>query len=100
MRVLELKFGDKIYTNAKDINDVFIKEKFYWIIDSEIENARIEIKNNTVIWHDGNYYTGNWYYGIFKNGYFYGNWENGIWEGGYFKGKWQSGINLSTDIKK
>ena len=75
-------------------------EEFYWIIDSEIENAKLEIKNKTLIWNDGNFYNGNWYYGIFKQGDFYGVWENGIWENGNFYGKWESGINLTQDIKK
>ena len=29
-----------------------------------------EIKNNTLIWHDGDYLSGNWHYGIFKGGNF------------------------------
>jgi len=94
MRYSQLKYKDKIYTNYKDINDILLKEKMYWLIDSEIEYAQLEIKNNTIIWHNGNFYSGNWYYGIFKSGKFYGVWENGIWENGDFAGKWISGINL------
>jgi hypothetical protein len=99
MRYSELKYNNKIYTNLSKINNILIKEKFFWLIDSEIENAKIEIKNNTLIWNDGNFYVGEWHYGIFKNGSFYGDWENGIWENGDFFGKWISGINL-IDIKK
>ncbi len=95
MRILELKYGSKVYTNSNEIHDILVKEKFYWLIDSEIENAKIEIKNQTLIWYDGDYITGSWHYGIFKNGRFYGNWENGIWESGNFGGKWHSGINLT-----
>ncbi len=51
-----------------------------------------EIKNHTLIWHEGIYKFGNWKYGIFKKGGFYGTWENGIWEDGTFKGKWESGV--------
>ena len=69
-------------------------KKFYWLIDSEIENATIEIKNDTIIWHNGCFYSGYWHYGIFKEGVFYGVWENGIWENGKFEGKWISGIKL------
>jgi hypothetical protein len=100
MRYIELKYRSKTYTNESEINDILIEQNFYWLIDSEIENAQIEINNHTLIWNDGSFYTGNWYYGIFKNGSFYGNWENGIWENGNFGGKWQSGINLLQDIKK
>lgn len=94
MKYLELIYGDKKYTNESQINDILSKNKFYWLIDSEIEDAVIEIKKDNIIWHNGNYYSGNWYYGIFKNGQFYGNWENGIFENGNFNGKWISGIRL------
>jgi hypothetical protein len=107
MRYSELKFNGKVYTNSSQINEILEKEKFFWLIDSEIENANIEINQiitnfvtgksfttNTLIWHDGDYLTGDWYYGIFKNGNFYGIWENGIFENGNFKGKWLDGIKL------
>ena len=93
----ELMFNNKKYYNKKEINNILRKQKFYWLIDSETENAIIEIKNNTLIWHDGDYLSGNWHYGIFKGGNFYGNWENGIFEGGNFVGNWVSGINLSKN---
>jgi len=93
----ELMFNNKKYYNKKEINNILHKQKFYWLIDSETENAIIEIKNNTLIWHDGDYLSGNWHYGIFKGGNFYGNWENGIFEGGNFVGNWVSGINLSKN---
>lgn len=92
MRYLELICGDKKYTKESQINDILSRNKFYWMIDSEIEDAIIEIKKNTIIWHGGKYYSGNWYYGIFKKGEFYGTWENGIWENGTFEGNWKSGV--------
>lgn len=99
MRYLELIYKGKTFTSQSEINDILKSEKLYWLIDSEIENSKIEIIKNTLIWHDGSYYSGNWHYGVFKSGSFWGNWENGIWESGNFGGKWQSGINLTTDIK-
>jgi hypothetical protein len=92
MEILELKYNDRIYTNKRDIINTLKSNEFYWLIDSEIADAVIEIKNNTLIWHDGIFMTGDWHYGIFKNGEFYGNWENGIWESGLFKGYWKSGL--------
>lgn len=100
MRYLELKCNNKTFTNQSDIINTLRKNELYWLIDSETENAQIEIKNNTLIWYNGDFYNGDWHYGIFKDGNFYGNWENGIWEGGNFGGKWKSGINLTQDIKK
>lgn len=99
MKYIELLYGGKRYTNEHQINKILYQEKLYWLIDSEFERAKLEIKNNTLIWHDGSFYSGDWHYGIFKNGEFYGNWENGIFENGNFGGKWHSGINLIEDIK-
>ena len=65
------------------------------MIDWLVIICEIIIKNNTLIWENGSFYTGEWHYGIFKNGSFYGNWKNGIWERGNFAGKWNSGINLT-----
>ena len=93
MRFSELIYNDdKIYSNYK-INQILEKEKLQWLIDSEIEEAKIEIKNKTLIWHNG-YFFGDWHYGIFKGGEFHGNFENGILEGGNFYGNFVSGIKL------
>lgn len=94
MRYSELNYNGKRYTNTRQINDILEKESFFWLIDSEIERAKIEIKNGTLIWHDGDYLSGDWYYGIFKSGNFFGNFQNGIFESGNFKGKWISGIKV------
>lgn len=92
MRYQELTFGGKTITNQTKINQVLSENNFFWLIDSEVEEAKIEIKNGTLIWHEGDFFGGNWHYGIFKSGNFWGNWENGIFEGGNFMGKWKSGI--------
>lgn len=93
MRFLELQYNGNIITNNSIINKILEEEKLQWLIDSEIENAKIEIKNNTLIWHDG-YFYGDWHYGIFKGGEFHGNFENGILEGGKFSGNFVSGVKL------
>ena len=94
-----MRFNELIYNGTKVVNqnkilNILEQNNLHWLIDSEIEDAQIEIKNNTLIWHDGSYSSGNWYYGIFKSGDFHGTFENGILEGGNFKGKFISGINL------
>jgi hypothetical protein len=94
MRFNKLIIGDLIVTNQKEIIDILEVKGFDWLIDSEIEDAIIEIKKETLIWHGGDYFTGNWDYGIFKSGNFYGTFVNGIFEGGNFKGKFLSGIKV------
>lgn len=96
MRYLELKYKGNTYTSEREINDILETNGFNWLIDSEVRNAKIEIKKETLIWHDGAFLSGDWYYGIFKNGEFYGNWESGIFEMGLMDGKWNDGINLSS----
>jgi len=96
MRYKELLIDGKSIKDQKKIDQILNSNKFYWIIDSEIENAKIELKNNTIIWHSG-YFLGNWKYGIFKDGEFHGNWNNGIFEGGIFKGNWKSGLKINQN---
>ena len=94
MKFVQLKYKDKTYKSQKEINQILKDLKFYWLIDSELENADIEIEKDTLIWNNGDFFSGDWEYGIFKDGKFYGNWKNGIWENGNFAGKWQSGIKM------
>jgi len=94
MRYIELKHNGKVFTNESEINKILISNKLYWLIDSEFENAILELRNNTIIWYSGDFYSGDWHYGIFKGGSFHGVWENGIFENGNFNGKWVEGIKL------
>jgi hypothetical protein len=92
MGILELRYNDKTITTPSQIIKKLKEDGFYWLIDSEVEDAIIEVEKNTIIWHEGIFKYGTWEYGIFKNGGFYGTWINGIWEDGTFKGIWKSGI--------
>jgi hypothetical protein len=96
MSFVKLTYRGKEYYKNSEILDILKSKEFYWLIDSEIINADIEIINDTIIWNSGDYLYGDWYYGIFKDGNFSGNWENGIFEGGTFSGKWESGINFKN----
>ncbi len=92
MRYKQLKYGDKTITNIRKIDSVLMEEGLRWLIDCEIEDADIEIKNKTLIWNSGKFITGNWEYGIFKDGTFYGTFKNGIFENGNMRGNFISGI--------
>lgn len=96
MNFLELIHNEKTYTNPRQIVKILKDEKLNWLIDSEVLDAKIEIRNKTVIWNEGSYLSGDWYFGVFKDGSFFGTWEDGIFEGGHFDGKWISGINLKN----
>jgi hypothetical protein len=86
MKYRSLIFNNTKYTTQHQIEKILRDLKFFWLIDAEIEDAEIEIKNNTLIWHNGIFLSGQWIFGIFRNGNFYGNFINGIWEDGQFNG--------------
>jgi hypothetical protein len=99
MKFEYLLIGDNKITEQSIIIKTLKTQKFNWVVDAEFENAQLEIKNNTIVWHDGDWYNSDWVYGIWTKGSFNGKWLNGIWEGGIFKGKWVSGINnTETEI--
>jgi hypothetical protein len=97
MKYVKVTYNGKEETNLSKIINILKEHKFYWLIDSEFEDAIIEIKNDTVIWESGNYLSGCWNYGIWLNGNFHGKWENGIFENGNFLGEWISGINNNNE---
>lgn len=88
------KYKDKKYTNVNEIEKILSDNNFHWLLNSEFENAEIELINNTIIWKNGTmYYTQTpfiiWEDGTWKDGIF----ENGIFENGDFEnGKFISGI--------
>jgi len=94
MRYEELRYEGKTFVGEAEISRILKANKFYWLIDSEIENANIEIKKETLIWHSGSFYSGSWQYGIFRSGSFHGVWKGGIFESGVFDGTWIDGIRL------
>jgi hypothetical protein len=111
-RYKELKFEGETYTKKYKIDEILIHHKIDWLLDAEIENTRLEIINETLVWNAGLWYNGNWKYGVFRAGEWkYGTWENGVWYNGLwrngtfksgliFDGKFLNGnIKNSTDIR-
>lgn len=110
-RYIELKYDGKIYTEKYKIDEILIKNKFQWLLDAEIENARLEIFKDTLIWNSGIWYNGifvygvirdiEWRYGIFENGVWYnGTFKNGIFKIGLiYDGKFLNGEILKGKIK-
>jgi len=95
-----LKYDGETYTDSNKIESILKKHKMYWLIDSEFENAELELERNVVIWENGTYFSGDWYFGIWMGGTFHGKFLNGIFKDGIFKGEWVSGIDDSGKIKK
>lgn len=96
-RYSELKFDGQIYDEQWKIDEILIKNKFNWIVNAEIKNARLEIYQDTLVWNGGTWYNGSWYFGVWRDGLWkYGNWQNGVWYGG----KWENGTFKSGIIFK
>lgn len=96
-RYSELKYEGQIFTEQWKIDEILIKNKFNWLVNAEIKNARLEIFQDTLVWNAGIWYNGNWYFGVWRDGEWrYGNWQNGVW----YNGVWRDGIFKSGIIYK
>lgn len=94
LRYSELKYDGKIYTEQWKIDEILIKNKFNWMVNAEIKNARLEIFQDTLVWNAGVWYNGSWYFGVWRDGEWrYGTWQNGVWYNGVWRnGTFKSGI--------
>ena len=94
LRYSELKHDGQIYTEQWKIDEILIDNKFNWMVNAEIKNARLEIFKDTLVWNGGIWYNGDWYFGVWRDGEWrYGNWQNGVWYSGVWKnGTFKSGI--------
>ena len=100
MKYKSLIYNGKKITRTSKIDETLSHNNFHWLIDAEFEGAELEIKNNTLIWHNGTWYFGYWYYGIWKDGVWKdGTFENGIFEKGTFEGgTFKSGVDVNNNI--
>jgi hypothetical protein len=88
-RYKELKFEGKVYNEQYKIDEILIDKGFSWFLDCEVENVRIEILYETLIFNAGVFFNGAWIYGVFRDG----EWKNGVWENGvWYNGTWRRGI--------
>ena len=97
MRYSELKYEGETYTEQWKIDEILIKNKFNWMVNAEIKNARLEIFEDTLVWNAGIWYNGDWFFGVWRDGEWrYGNWQNGVW----YNGVWRNGTFKSGIIYK
>ena len=94
LRYSELKYNGQIYTEQWKIDEILISNKFNWMVNAEIKNARLEIFQDTLVWNAGIWYNGDWYFGVWRDGEWrYGTWQNGVWYNGVWRdGTFKSGI--------
>lgn len=95
LRYSELKYNGETYTEQWKIDEILIKNKFNWMVNAEIKNARLEIFQDTLVWNAGIWYNGDWYFGVWRDGEWrYGTWQNGV----FYNGVWRNGTFKSGII--
>ena len=104
---LELESG-KITSNRL-IEEYLFQSPFFWLLECEVDEAELKVKDEILIWKSGLFYWGHWKWGVFESGEFRsGDWYGGIFLKGIFKGTWHcgawkggvfSGNDLSGKIK-
>lgn len=94
LRYSELKYDGQVHTEQWKIDEILIKNKFNWMVNAEIKNARLEIFQDTLVWNAGIWYNGDWFFGVWRDGEWrYGTWQNGVWYNGVWRnGTFKSGI--------
>ena len=102
LRYNELKYKGEKYTEQWKIDEILIKNKFNWMVNAEIANARLEIFQDTLVWNAGIWYNGDWYFGVWRAGEWkYGTWQNGVWYDGIWRdGTFKSGIIYNGKFHK
>jgi hypothetical protein len=95
LRYTELKYNGETYTDQWKIDEILVKNKFNWMVNAEIKNARLEIFQDTLVWNGGIWYNGDWYFGVWRDGEWkYGTWQNGV----FYNGTWRNGTFKSGII--
>jgi len=85
-RYVELKYEGKTYTQKYEIDEILLNNDLNWFLDAEIENARIEIMKETLIFNGGIWYNGVWEYGVIRDiDWRAGTFVNGVIYNGVFK---------------
>jgi hypothetical protein len=77
-RYKELKYEGKTYTQKYQIDEIIIDNGMNWFLDCEVENARIEIIKETIVFNAGIFYNGVWEYGVVRDA----DWRNGVFKNG------------------
>lgn len=85
--------NQKIKGFKDGLNLDIVRKKFPWVLNADIKDAVLGMKNNKLVWYNGIWQDGYWYSGIWLNGIWKnGNWNSGIWKNGtWYNGDWKFG---------
>jgi hypothetical protein len=96
---LQLEDGT-ILKDSKPIEKYLYTSPFFWLLECELDNVKLLIKDGVLYWQSGILYWGNWKWGVFESGEFRsGLWKGGIFKNGLFKGTWLNGVFKGGEFK-
>jgi len=100
-RFEELQLEDgTILKNTQPIEKWLYTSTFSWLLECELDNVKLVIKDGILHWKSGILYWGIWYWGVFESGEFRsGIWHGGIFLNGKFKGLWKNGVFKNGEFK-
>lgn len=99
-RILKLIIDGEVYKTTNYIHQKLTESNHAWILECELDNAVIEIKDNILYFKEGIFYWGYWKWGIFDGGEFRsGYWSGGILRDGIFKGKYKKMVHKGGEMK-
>lgn len=93
-RFEELQLEDgTILKNTQPIEKWLYSSTFSWLLECELDNVKLAIKDDILYWKSGILYWGVTNFMVFENGEFRsGVWNCGIWLNGTFKGTFKNGV--------
>lgn len=89
---LQLEDGT-ILKDSKPIEKWLYTSPFNWLLECELDNVKLRVKDGILYWTSGVLYWGHTKWMVWESGeYRSGEWSGGIWFDGTFKGKWMNGV--------
>lgn len=99
-RIKKLTINGNVFTTIKSILYELSITEHNWILDCELDDVVLEIKDNILYFNSGIFYWGIWEWGIFNDGEFRsGLWKGGIFNGGTFNGEYKRMVIKGGIIK-
>lgn len=93
-RFIKLTTDTSVYNNTKPIEKYLATTEFDWLLNCELDNVVLEIRDNILYWKSGVMYWGDWKWGVFESGEIRsGTWHGGIKLGGNVKANWLNGVD-------
>jgi len=100
-RFIKLTTENAVITNTKPIEKFLASTSFDWLLNCELDNVELEIKDNILYWKKGVMYWGDWKWGVWESGEFRsGTWHGGILLGGTVKAKWLNGVDKTKQTNQ